>query len=349
MSRDNVKRVLVTKGNKAVAAKGTKPDALTLGQIGVFDANTNLAIDATQTPKEFYIAVGIDSNFDGVVNDIAESAGQVIQSANLRGLSYRPHTASRPMIVELDGLTDANVEVGKEFAIKLELRNQRIYRLQGTNAFTTTYAVTAEVATAASVIQLLADAVNANESAFVSAAVVGGKLQLTTKPLHVNKAVNLNLLYNDLRETVVIPSLAEGFPATASFTTIQQVSFEEGDGAQVRQKEFNITGDAKPYVLSDSTGTARDIDYRAEGGVKYDQMVLEYDQFSVAGWLEHLNNLQTTIAIPATDTVTIDGLVPIIDAQFAAQGFAGVSDVATQASVDPEVVEPSNDPTVDLP
>ena len=45
MSTNNkVFQVLVTKGDKALAVAGTKVDALTDGQLGIFDAKTNLAV-----------------------------------------------------------------------------------------------------------------------------------------------------------------------------------------------------------------------------------------------------------------------------------------------------------------
>jgi hypothetical protein len=346
---DNVKRVLVTSGNQAVAAKDSALDNLALGQIGVFDAETNLAIDATQTPANFYIAVGIDSDADGVVDDIKQSAGKFVSAKGISSYSFRPHTASRSMIVELQGIVDADVEVDKEFAVKFEFRNLRIYKLQGTNAFTHTYAVKSSGATAATLAQDFADAINANEHGFISAAVVADKLQVTADPLQVNRAINLNLLYNDLRETAVIPSAVEGFSSATAFATIQELAYEEGDGAQIRQLEFNETGVARPYVLSESTGTARDMEYNAVGGVKYDQTVLEYGDQYEAGWLKHINNLQTTIAVPATDTVTRDALVDILDAQAEAQGLDGKSEVAKSSDVDPAVVEESSDDATQAP
>ena len=58
MSTNNkVFQVLVTKGNAAPLAKNLTLDSLQPGQIGVFNASTNLSIDATSPAvKNFYIA-----------------------------------------------------------------------------------------------------------------------------------------------------------------------------------------------------------------------------------------------------------------------------------------------------
>ena len=137
MSRNNdVFNVLVTKGNKAVIAAGSDVTALTPGQIGVFDYNTNLSIDGTSTPRNFYMAVGLDLDGDGVTDDVATSAGSHIQSRNMQFYSFRPHTAGRPLKVVLK---DFVAECDTEYGVKLELRNQLIYSTQGYNQFTKTY------------------------------------------------------------------------------------------------------------------------------------------------------------------------------------------------------------------
>lgn len=139
MARNNdVFQVLVTKGNQPVLPVGNKLVDLVPGQIGVFDANTNLSIDGSQGNRNFYLAVGLDLNGDGVTDEVAKSTGSHIQKKNIQFYSFRPHTASRPMKVVLKDFT-ADCET--EYGIKLELRNQEIYRSQGYNQFTKTYSI----------------------------------------------------------------------------------------------------------------------------------------------------------------------------------------------------------------
>ena len=138
MSRNNdVFHLLVTKGNQAVLAKDKKVTELLPGQIGVFNYDTNLSFDATvaAAPRNFYLAVGVDAG-NGTTGDIMKSAGSHVQGKNIAFYSFRPYTPGRPMKVLLKDYV-ANCET--EYGIKLELRNQKIYRTQGYNQFTKTY------------------------------------------------------------------------------------------------------------------------------------------------------------------------------------------------------------------
>ena len=138
MSRNNdVFHLLVTKGNQAVLAKDKKVTELAPGQIGVFNYDTNLSFDATvaAAPRNFYLAVGVDAG-NGTTGDIMKSAGSHVQGKNIAFYSFRPYTPGRPMKVLLKDFV-ANCET--EYGVKLELRNQEIYRTQGYNQFTKTY------------------------------------------------------------------------------------------------------------------------------------------------------------------------------------------------------------------
>lgn len=134
MSRNNdVFQTLVTSGNQVVLAEDSTLGDLAAGQIGVFDFDTNLAIDATsQKPRGFYLATGLTGG------DIAKSSGSNIQSRNIQFYQYRDYEAGVPMKAVLSGYT-ADCET--EYGVKLEMRNQEIYRTQGYNQFTKTYSI----------------------------------------------------------------------------------------------------------------------------------------------------------------------------------------------------------------
>ncbi len=138
MSRDNdVFSVLVTKGNKAVLGPGLKPEALTDGQIGVFDADTHLSINGSVATRAFYIAVGT-YGASGALESLRHSSGEWIQTANIKAYSFRPHTAARPMIVDV---SDFKAECDTDYALKIEFRNMKIFRNQGFNQFSHVYNV----------------------------------------------------------------------------------------------------------------------------------------------------------------------------------------------------------------
>jgi|266.fasta.fasta_contig_31_4582252_length_1611_multi_3_in_0_out_0_2 hypothetical protein len=139
MARNNdVFQVLVTKSNQSVLGAGNKVTALSPGQIGVFDANTNLSVSSLASVRDFYLAVGLDLNGDSATDEVMKSAGEFIQKRNIKAYSFRPHSPGRPMKIVLK---DYTADCETEYGVKLELRNQEIYRTQGYNQFTKTYSI----------------------------------------------------------------------------------------------------------------------------------------------------------------------------------------------------------------
>lgn len=139
MSRNNdVFNVLVTKDDAALIAADNSVSDLAVGQIGVFDYDTNLSIDHTTVSRNFYLAVGLDLDGDTVLDDISKSAGTHIQGKNVAVYNKRDYIAGTAMEVVLK---DYTAECETEYGVKLELRNQEIYRTQGFNQFTKTYSI----------------------------------------------------------------------------------------------------------------------------------------------------------------------------------------------------------------
>lgn len=137
MSRNNdVFKVLVSKGNQALLAAGSKPTALAVGQIGFFDTNTGLSVTNGYNVKNFYIGVGLDLDGDTVLDNVAKSSGSGIQSKNIRYASVRPYNPGRAQIVKIANYL---AEGATEYGIKLEMRNQEIYRSQGYNQYSETF------------------------------------------------------------------------------------------------------------------------------------------------------------------------------------------------------------------
>jgi hypothetical protein len=136
---NDVFKILVTKGDQNLLPIDQKVDALAVGQLGVFNADTNLSIDTTSpVTRDVYFALGIDKDGDGVMDTVLQSAGQNIQVKNVRHYAYRPHTASQPMIFELAGFTS---DCDTDYSLKLELRNLAVLQRQGYNQFSKIYTV----------------------------------------------------------------------------------------------------------------------------------------------------------------------------------------------------------------
>lgn len=141
MARNNdVNRLLVTKGNQGLLAKGKKVHDLEPGQLGVFDFMSGISVDKTDAVKaeNFFLAVGLDVNGDGQTDDIMKSAGSHIQTKNMAFYSHVPYHEGKNMLVELK---DYEADCETVYGIKLELRNQEIYRTQGYNQFIIPFAI----------------------------------------------------------------------------------------------------------------------------------------------------------------------------------------------------------------
>jgi hypothetical protein len=398
MSRNNAPTsVLVTSGNQEPLPLGSTIDALSPGQIGFFDANTKVSIDGSTPTRDFFIAVGVDRTGSGTLEDVLTSAGQRIETKNVSALSFREHTAAQPMVVVVGGY---NGECETDYGLKIEFRNQQIYRTQGNVQFTKTYAfrtdccdecagcpsgdaneVTLKLleAIAADVDGLLTSVPVARQAItaathgtsvdYASGAVmtiadvealktfndgeddeanhVFSNVQITSVPQSINSYCTVNLLYFHPRQTILIPSLVDGFGCKGNITVTQDAAFEEGNGYDIAQKEFHASGNQQnlPYVLSDTTGVPRNIEVFAVKTEKYDQFILEYDLSSKAGWNEYLNNLNTVIAIPNQDTNTRDLVAQVFDTLLDAMtvGFDDLYDDAQASNVGDNVVSPTTD------
>ena len=115
---------------------------LTPGQLGVFDADTNLGFNfgmGLAGTKAVYFALGIDKDGDGVVDDFRFSAGQYIAKRNVTAVSRQAYSAGAPMVVTV-GNYKAKTET--EYGIRVEFRNAKINRIQGYNQFSKAYLVT---------------------------------------------------------------------------------------------------------------------------------------------------------------------------------------------------------------
>ena len=267
MSRNNdVFQVLVTKGNQAVLAAGNEVTDLLPGQAGVFSFESNLSIDGTVPTRNFYVAVGLDEDGDGVTDNIRKSAGSHIQTRNIAFYSYRPFEAGRPMILEFK---DFKTSCGEQYGIAIEFRNQQIYRTQGYVQFKVNYVVEGVCCDGCStgcqsgddnlVTKKLVDAINNDPRGFVKAemfntttnavvtdydAFVAANLavntdsdltndvklgvRITSIPQKINKYMGIDTKYFHMRETFLVPSKLIGFECNGEFSVKQTAKVTQG-------------------------------------------------------------------------------------------------------------------------
>ena len=375
MSRNNdVFQVLVTKGNQAVLAAGNEVTDLLPGQAGVFSFESNLSIDGTVPTRNFYVAVGLDEDGDGVTDNIRKSAGSHIQTRNIAFYSYRPFEAGRPMILEFK---DFKTKCGEQYGIAIEFRNQQIYRTQGYVQFKVNYVVEGICCDGCStgcesgddnlVAKKLVDAINNDPRGFVKAemfntttnavvtdydAFVTANLavntdsdpandvklgiRLTSIPQKINKYMGIDTKYFHMRETFLVPSKLIGFECNGEFSVKQTAKVTQGLGYDIQYLEYlagGWNGNPGPYRTYKVNGLAKPITYVAETNTQYGILALTYDQFSIGGWLEYLNNEATVIAIPQADSVTRASLLGVIDKLAKLSNFDGLTDDAASYNV----------------
>ena len=375
MSRNNdVFQVLVTKGNQAVLAAGNEVTDLLPGQAGVFSFESNLSIDGTVPTRNFYVAVGLDEDGDGVTDNIRKSAGSHIQTRNIAFYSYRPFEAGRPMILEFK---DFKTKCGEQYGIAIEFRNQQIYRTQGYVQFKVNYVVEGICCDGCStgcesgddnlVAKKLVDAINNDPRGFVKAemfntttnavvtdydafvtanATVNNDadpdndvklgVRITSIPQKINKYMGIDTKYFHMRETFLVPSKLIGFECNGEFSVKQTAKVTQGLGYDIQYLEYlagGWNGNPGPYRTYRVNGLAKPITYVAETNKQYGILALTYDQFSVGGWLEYLNNEASIIAIPQADSVTRASLLGVIDKLAKLSNFDGLTDDAANYNV----------------
>ena len=375
MSRNNdVFQVLVTKGNQAVLAAGNEVTDLLPGQAGVFSFESNLSIDGTVPTRNFYVAVGLDEDGDGVTDNIRKSAGSHIQTRNIAFYSYRPFEAGRPMILEFK---DFKTKCGEQYGIAIEFRNQQIYRTQGYVQFKVNYVVEGICCDGCStgcesgddnlVAKKLVDAINNDPRGFVKAemfntttnavvtdydAFVAANLtvntdsdpandvklgiRITSIPQKINKYMGIDTKYFHMRETFLVPSKLIGFECNGEFSVKQTAKVTQGLGYDIQYLEYlagGWNGNPGPYRTYKVNGLAKPITYVAETNTQYGILALTYDQFSIGGWLEYLNNEASIIAIPQADSVTRASLLGVIDKLAKLSNFDELADDAAGYNV----------------
>ena len=294
MSTNNkVFQILVTKSNRALLAAGGAVSGLAEGQIGIFDADTNLAVDATSMgsyiPKNFYIGVGLAGG------EVAFSAGQLIQKSLVRNVNLQKPVTAVSQVLHIDNYFAEN---GLEYAIKLEFRNMEIYTRQGTNQFTKTFTATTSEDTAVDPVHDVAwklfeammigadglftvNLLDPSDSDAVIADAIADKadyytwsnlettpgtrdhvgviptFKITPVDLAINAYLGINPTYKYPRTTVIIPSFPAGFNGDEVVTEATAPKAVQGIGYDIQQKEYKaggFNGKPGPYRTSTSLG-----------------------------------------------------------------------------------------------
>lgn len=228
---NDVFRVLpVTNCTLLPATGGNSIEDLAVGQLGAFDAATNLAVSelTNPMPKEIYFAVAYETASGAI--DYRTSAGQMIQRKGVVGFTQKLCSTGAPMKVTVGNFT---AQCDTEYGIRVEFRNARINRIQGYNQFSKAYMVTTPCCDdcaegcgsldANVLTQLLIANINADEAGLVLAqAVARQALNDTVHGTSVDYTIGQVMTPADVQALITFNKTAVA--GTEVFSDIQLVS-----------------------------------------------------------------------------------------------------------------------------
>ena len=368
MSTSNkVFQVLVTSGNQAIAVKGTQLDALLPGQLGFYDSDTNVAVDGTEVPvpQSWYAALGLGPA-GGPLKDVRFSSGQEIQTKGIMHHTFNKYVAGTPTIIDITGIF---AKCSSDYSLKVEARSIDILNMFGFKPYFKSYSIQTSCCegcepcpsgSKAEVAGKLVKEVNKDPEAFVTAlllvdgapvasdnaaidtfmadpankdANVGIRLTSKVNPVYAVNSSMLPIVGFD--GAAVSAFLGNGFECTGTVTVVQAGTQAEGAGHFIREKEYVAGGYQGNHGIYRTTGEFNtaypQATILASEGTNYDQINLVYDHHSKAGWGDYLNDQNTLIAIPTTDTVTTTAALAALSKLTAPAGLAAVTTTSPEA------------------
>lgn len=286
---NDVFQVLVTKGNQAVLAAGADISTLAVGQLGAFDPNTGLSIGSATSPvpREFYFAVGIDRSGSGTLEDLRQSAGQFIQRKGITSYTFEPHTAGRPMIVKIGGYVPV---ADTTYGIRVELRNSKIYNIQGYNQFSKAYVVKTptDLADFNVLTQLMLTEINLDPSGILVAKPVARQaLTIVTHGTSADYAAGAIMTDADVARLITFNLTAAANARVYTDFTLQSVPLKVTAFSQVNLGFHKLLETALIVSLIDGFGSSakvtivQEIVYEEGSGTNIKQK--EYHSSSYAG------------------------------------------------------------------
>ena len=316
MRHNDVPEILFPTNATALVANKEVTDLLP-GQVGIFSEDTGKSI--VDPTENFFIAVGLDKNGDGVTDDIRKSAGRNIQPGNILYATRQDYVAPVDQVIDIK---DIKVMCGDSFGIKIEARNEQIYNVQGTVQYRQSFVAKADncdscadnVCEEANIAKLVQDIVlqaklGKDQFYKVEAIDVSGTVlnevqvaaqvaatdALADKSAQtkigirvlaiagkVQQFANVNLDYVAARQTQVLVSLV-GENAVGTVSTKTELVYEQGTGYDVRELEFQTIGfregNTGAYRIGAITGLPNEVAYESDLKKKYTVFTLAYDHF----------------------------------------------------------------------
>ena len=210
--------------------QGVTVENLVPGQLGAFDADTNLAVNQFTSPMPKNIFFALAYNTPNGNTDYRTSAGQVIQRQNVVGFTEKLCSLGTPMKVNVGNY---RAECDTEYGVRIEFRNAKINRIQGYNQFSKAFLVKTPCCDdcaegcgsldANVLTQLFIESINADISGLVYAqAVARQALTIATHGTGANYAAGAIMSPADVARLIVFNSTA--LASAQVFSDFQLVS-----------------------------------------------------------------------------------------------------------------------------
>lgn len=352
-------QVLVANGTSGAFAKDQAPSALAIGQIGYFDATTNLSLDASNIAnvKEFYVAVGTDVDGTGSTTGILKSAGQKIQRANISNYSLSCYQNQQAQVIQVSGLT---AKCDTDYTLSIQFRSMNLTRSYGQNFPRIMYNVRtgccedcascSDATSANELANLMVNAINNDTNKLATAILWDATNNAAITDLATWIAANPTLtasiritgifekinsyvygLLNGVQDTPngisMVATLNSGFECSGTVTEITPLSFARNTGGELRMLEEVARGWSPEFLLYRKTADGTPLSTRPVRvtGAKYFVVVLDYIDRHTGGLGQFQDAQQTIIAVPCGGSTAF---LTVLDALTATAGHTGLKTLA---------------------
>lgn len=303
MNNNDIFQVLVL-SNDDPLRPGSKLEELNTGQIGLFNADTNLSVSfGDGLPNKFFFAVGLDGDPSGI-SDIRKSAGEYIKKSLINRFDFviPENGRGQTTVLELASFVPAP---DTDYVIRVNFMSIGTLMTSGLNLPVKTFVISTPSGTTTDgdFRNLIVEAVNNDIEHLLVATIAGTTIEFTVAAeAKTNTLGGFNPKYHSLREFKFTVSLsAEFYNSVFTLTTPVELQYEQGSGYDIQQQEYIAGGwIGNPGVYRESRLTGL-IGYTpkvyAIAESSYATIRLNYGFESHSGGnLEYNNELETLIA-----------------------------------------------------
>lgn len=328
MKNNPVFQVLVVT-SPTILPISNKQEDLAVGQLGVFDASTNLSVDiGAALPSKIYFAVGL-ANQAGTLGDIRKSAGEAIVKSLIKRVDAQPYTAPQAKVFSLDlAAFVPAADASTDYVLRFSFSSGQIMNLSGFGNPVKSFTVTAPKSMSLANFKLAIIAeVNKDEEGIIVAADAGSDVLTFTIGAEdkVNTVNGINKRYSFLRQLNAELSLSEEF--LGKVATVSGPVYEEGSGYDIKQLEYvagGWIGNPGLYRDSNLNGVlANEIMIYADAATNYWTIRFNYSaKYTSGGSLDYESILETVIAVPQTPAnfAFINSLIAMVNTYVTTEG-----------------------------